>query len=110
MAFGHELLQGILISRPQQGFALPASFGKQATLSQAGLAALRGVASTPPTTISFKEMIDQDPDITLHELQGATQKALGVHIPRSSLSRVLLAMGLTFKKRRSSPPNDPSQG
>lgn len=44
------------------------------------------------------ELVEQDPDITMAELQGALADAEGIHVHESSLSRALRRLGFTFKK------------
>lgn len=95
---------------PSTGVRFARQFRQTGHLEPGKLGRRKGESKYAAHLGFFKEMIDQDPDMTLHELQGAALEALDVHIPRSSLSRVLLGMGLTFKKRRSSLPSDLSLG
>jgi transposase len=46
------------------------------------------------------ELVEQDPDITMRELQGALAEAEGVDVDETSLSRALRRLGLTYKKSR----------
>ena len=45
------------------------------------------------------EMVQQDPDITLKELQGALVDAHGVQASLSGIDQVLKRLGYTYKKR-----------
>jgi transposase len=51
-----------------------------------------------------ESLVATRPDITLNELR-ARLAGEGIAAGRSSVSRFLLALGLTHKKRRSMPPN-----
>ncbi len=53
----------------------------------------------------FAELVDQDPDITLKELQAALLDAHGVRASISGIDKLLRRLGLTYKKRASSPMN-----
>jgi len=46
------------------------------------------------------ELVEQDPDITMVELQAALLDAEGVHVHQSSLSRALRRLGFTYEKSR----------
>lgn len=46
------------------------------------------------------ELVEQDPDITMGELQAALVAAEGVVVHESSLSRALRRLGFTYKKNR----------
>lgn len=46
------------------------------------------------------ELVEQDPDITMVELQAALMDAEGVDVHPTSLSRALRQFGYTFKKKR----------
>lgn len=50
----------------------------------------------------FTELINQDPDITLKELQGALMQAHGIQASISGIDKVLRRLKLTYKKRASS--------
>ena len=50
----------------------------------------------------FAELVEQDPDITLKELQGALLDAHGVKASLSGIDVVLKRLDLTYKKRASS--------
>lgn len=43
--------------------------------------------------------VEQKPDITMPELADKLDEAYGVRVPPSSLSRVLVAQGFTYKKK-----------
>ena len=49
----------------------------------------------------FVEMVEQDPDITLKELQGALWDAHGVRASISGIDSLLRRLGFTYKKRAS---------
>lgn len=48
----------------------------------------------------LKELVEQDPDITMPELRDALAEAEGVRVHESSLSRALRRLGFTYKKSR----------
>ena len=48
----------------------------------------------------FAELVEQDPDITLKELQAALLEAHGVRASLSGIDVVLRRLGLTFEKKR----------
>ena len=50
----------------------------------------------------FAELVEQDPDITLKELQAALVEAHGVQASLSGIDVVLRRLDLTYKKRASS--------
>ena len=50
----------------------------------------------------FAELVEQDPDITLKELQSALLEAHGVQASLSGIDVVLRRLNLTYKKRASS--------
>ena len=50
----------------------------------------------------FAELVEQDPDITLKELQAALVEAHGVQASLSGIDVVLRRLNLTYKKRASS--------
>ena len=50
----------------------------------------------------FAELVEQDPDITLNELQAALLEAHGVQASLSGIDVVLRRLDLTYKKRASS--------
>jgi len=45
------------------------------------------------------EIVQCEPDITLHELAGALEEACGVHVQLSSIHRALVRTGYSYKKR-----------
>jgi transposase len=45
------------------------------------------------------ELIDQDPDIMLHELRGSLEAAHGLRVHHSAIGYALDRLGYTFKKR-----------
>jgi putative transposase len=49
-------------------------------------------------------LVDEQPDVTLGELAVLMAKRLKVHVSISTLSRRLIELGLTRKKRLSTPP------
>jgi transposase len=50
----------------------------------------------------FTELVEQDPDITLKELQATLLEAHGVQASLSGIDVVLRRLDLTYKKRASS--------
>ena len=53
----------------------------------------------------FAELVEQDPDITLRELQAALLDAHGVTSSTSGIDDLLRRLGFTYKKRASSRMN-----
>lgn len=53
----------------------------------------------------FRELVTQDPDITLFELRDAFADAEGVTVHHSAIAALLKRIGFTHKKRRWWPPN-----
>lgn len=53
----------------------------------------------------LRELVEQDPDITLFELQGALADAEDVHVHHSAIARVLRQLGFSYKKNRWWPPS-----
>ena len=51
------------------------------------------------------EWIDEQPDLTLHELQSRLRSELGLRASIGRLWSLLREMGLRFKKSRSTPPS-----
>jgi len=50
------------------------------------------------------ELVEQDPDITLMELQGALIDAEDITVSIPAIFRMLKRLGFTYKKRRWWPP------
>jgi transposase len=48
----------------------------------------------------LRELVEQDPDITMPELRDALAEAEGLRVHETSLSRVLRRLGFTYKKSR----------
>jgi len=65
----------------------------------------RGNGKLAPHWGFFKELIAQDPDITLFELRDALAEAEGVQVHHSSIANLLARLGFTYKKSRWSPPS-----
>ena len=55
-----------------------------------------------PYEAFFAQLVEQDPDITLKELQAALLEAHGVQASMSGIDVVLRRLDLTYKKRASS--------
>ena len=53
----------------------------------------------------FKELVLQDPDITLFELRDALFDAQGVRVHHSTIAQLLKRLGFTHKKSRWLPPS-----
>lgn len=68
----------------------------------------RGYGRLVPYEDFFAELVEQDPDITLKELQAALLEAHGVQASLSGIDVVLRRLGLTYKKRASSRMNGAS--
>jgi transposase len=59
-----------------------------------------GCGKLGPHKAFLLELVDQDPDITMGELQAALIEAEAVRVHESSLSRALRRFGYTYKKSR----------
>ena len=57
----------------------------------------------------FRELVTQDPDITLFELRDAFADAEGVTVHHSAIAGLLGRLGFTHKKSRWWPPSDDAQ-
>jgi len=58
----------------------------------------RGKGKLAPHRAFLKELIAQDPDITLFELRDALADAEGVKVHHSSITNLLPRLGFTYKK------------
>ena len=65
----------------------------------------RGTGKLAPHEAFFRELIDQDPDITLFELRDALAAATGVRVQHSAIGHLLKRLGFTHKKSRWRPPS-----
>jgi transposase len=59
---------------------------------------------TPDELVELYLLVDEQPDATLEELAAVMAKRLNVRVSISTLSRRLIDLGLTRKKRLSTPP------
>ncbi len=57
----------------------------------------------------FRELVAQDPDMTLFELRDALADAEGVTVHHSAIAALLKRLGFTHKKSRWWPPSDGAQ-
>ncbi|SDX36387.1 Transposase [Ruegeria halocynthiae] len=57
----------------------------------------------------FRELVMQDPDITLFELRNAFAEAEGATVHHSAIASLLKRLGFTHKKGRWWPPSDDVQ-
>jgi len=53
----------------------------------------------------LRELVVQDPDITLFELRGALAQAEDVHVHHSAIARALKRLGFSYRKSRWWPPS-----
>ena len=65
----------------------------------------RGTGKLAPHEAFFRELIAQDPDITLFELRDALADATGLQVQHSAIGHLLKRLGFTHKKSRWRPPN-----
>lgn len=65
----------------------------------------KGSGKLAPHVGFFKELIAQDPDITLFELRDALAAASGLYVQHSAIGHLLKRLGFTHKKSRWSQPN-----
>ena len=75
---------------------------KTGNLMPAGNSRRQGHGRLVPYEDFFAELVEQDPDITLKELQAALVEAHGVQASLSGIDVVLRRLDLTYKKRASS--------
>jgi len=59
-----------------------------------------------PHLAFLRELVEQDPDITMPELKAALLEAEGVTVHETSLSRALRRLGFTYKKNHWSRTSD----
>ena len=78
---------------------------KTGTLKPATNSRRQGHGRLVPYEGFFAELVEQDPDITLKELQAALLEAHGVQASLSGIDVVLRRLDLTYKKRASSRTN-----
>ena len=64
-----------------------------------------GSGKLAPHVGFFRELVAQDPDITLFELRDALADAERVTVHHSAIARLLKRLGFTHKKSRWWPPN-----
>ena len=64
----------------------------------------RGTGKLAPHEAFLRELIDQDPDITLFELRDALAKATGVRVQHSAIGHLLKRLGFAHKKVAPSRP------
>ncbi len=81
------------------------SLRRTGDLTPASNSRRRGHGRLVPYEGFFAEVVEQDPDITLKELQAALLEAHGVQASLSGIDVVLRRLGLTYKKRASSRMN-----
>lgn len=65
----------------------------------------RGTGKLGPYVGFFKELVMQDPDITLFELRDALAEAEGVTVHHSAIADLLKRLGFRYKKNRWLPPS-----
>lgn len=75
---------------------------KTGNLTPAANSRRQGHGRLVPYEDFFAELVEQDPDITLKELQAALLEAHGVQASLSGIDVVLRRLDLTYKKRASS--------
>lgn len=68
-------------------------------LSPAANSRRQGHGRLVPYENFFAELVEQDPDITLKELQSSLLEAYGVQASLSGIDAVLRRLNLTFKKK-----------
>ncbi len=64
-----------------------------------------GSGKLVPHVMFFRELVAQDPDITLFELRDALVDAEGITVHHSAIAGLLKRLGFTHKKSRWWPPN-----
>jgi transposase len=77
------------------------------SLAPAAMGGSKGFVLEPHEAL-VRELIAGQPDMTLDELR-ARLAAASVAVGRTSIHRFLKALGLTLKKRPSTPPNKPGR-
>lgn len=60
----------------------------------------KGRGKLSPYHDFLAELVEQDPDITLHELRDALEDAHGVRVHHSAVGYALARLGFTYKKSR----------
>ena len=64
-----------------------------------------GHGKLAPYEAFLRELVEQDPDITLFELRDALAEAEDVRVHHSAIAMALKRLGSTYKKNRWWPPN-----
>ena len=64
-----------------------------------------GHGKLAPYEAFLRELVEQDPDITLFELRDALAEAEDVRVHHSAIAKALRRLGFTYKKSRWWPPN-----
>jgi len=69
-----------------------------------------GSGKLAPHAGFFRELVAQDPDITLFELRDALADAEGITVHHSAIAGLLKRLGFTHNKSRWWPPSDDAPG
>jgi len=69
-----------------------------------------GSGKLAPYAYFFRELVAQDPDITLFELRDALADAEGITVHHSAIASLLKRLGFTHKKSRWWPPSGDAPG
>lgn len=96
---GREAARRLMISAAT-GARLAGKVRRGEPLAPAKCGRRPGSGKLGPHRAFLLELVEQDPDITMRELQGALTDAEGVHVDETSLSRALRRLGFTYKKSR----------
>lgn len=96
---GREAARRLMIS-PATGVRLAGRVRRGETLVPRKCGRPVGWGKLGPYRAFLQELVEQDPDITMSELQSALKDAEGVVVHESSLSRALRRLGFTYKKSR----------
>ncbi len=102
---GREAARRLMIS-PATGARLAGRVRRGEPLAPRKCGRPSGWGKLGPHRDLLKELVEQDPDITMPELRDALAEAEGVRVHETSLSRALRRLGFTYKKSRWSPMSD----
>lgn len=101
---GRAAARRLLISAAT-GVRLAAKVRRGESLAPAACGRPAGHGKLAPYEAFLRELVEQDPDITLFELRDALAEAEDVRVHHSAIAKALKRLGFTYKKNRWWPPN-----
>ena len=101
---GREAARRLLVSAAT-GVRLAAKVRAGHSLEPKKCGAPPGRGKLGPYREFLRELVEQDPDITLFELRDALAEAEGIRVHHSAIAGALRRLGFTYKKSRWWPPS-----